>query len=145
MTDQLFTTATIDDLSPIVTGEMSNVCNCMAYDAETGESTDEPSPYCYGCFDDAVEMFGTDTKHLFDLFGHDRWQIVGFPVWNGTVNGRFEASTPIELVRAMTVRGEWSMTYRVYPDRIECSLSHHDAPMGSVTIVKPLDDDSVWY
>lgn len=144
-TNNLFTVATADDLTPIVTGEMSNVCFCLAYDSETGETTDEPSTECFGCFDDAVEMFGDDVKHLFELFGHDRWQIVGFPVWNGTVDGRFEASNPTELVRAMTVRSEWSMTYRVYDDRVEYSLSHHDAPTGSLTILTPIDDDSVWY
>ena len=41
----------------------------------------------------------------------------------------------------MAVRGEWIMRYEVYEDRIEYSLSHHDAPTGSHTVLTAVSDE----
>jgi hypothetical protein len=41
----------------------------------------------------------------------------------------------------MTVRSEWIMRYEVFSDRIEYSLSHHDAPMGSATTIRPVTEE----
>jgi hypothetical protein len=40
----------------------------------------------------------------------------------------------------MTVRSEWNMTYEVFPDRIEYSLSHHDA-MGSASTLTAVTEE----
>lgn len=137
--------------TPIAWGELTNTCTCCVYDHETGDNaTDEngddiPSDECFGCWDDALYSFGLAIDHLWNVYGHGRWQVSGIRLWNGEVGGKFQARDTRTLVDAMTVNSAWSMTYRVFADRIEYSLSHHDAPMGSASVLRPLDDDSIWY
>lgn len=87
-------------------------------------------------------MFTTDVQPLFDLAesfdnGYE-WGIVGFPVWDGTVDGRFEAKDAKTLLRAITVDSEWILRYEVKDGTLFASLSHHDAPTGGAMTVKPL-------
>ena len=48
-----------------------------------------------------------------------------------------------DLLRGMAVRGEWTMRYEVYADRIEYSLSHHDAPTGSASVLTIMTPEEV--
>jgi len=134
---------------PIVSGEITNTCTCQAFDPETFEIlTDDygdpvPSDECFGCWDDALNMFSEDIAHLWEVYGHDRWVVTGIQLWNREVGGHFEARNVADLVRGMTVNSAWSMKYHVYADRVEYSLSHHDA-LGSASVLRPLDDDTCW-
>lgn len=129
--------------TPIAKGEITNTCTCTVYDEETGEYTEEPSANCYGeCWESEVEFFGYITKELIDNNETGWWQVANLRLWNGEVGGLFHAETVTELLRGMTVRSEWIMRYEVFSDRIEYSLSHHDAPMGSSTTLVPVSEDS---
>ena len=127
---------------PMFTGEIQNTCTCTVYDEETGEYTDEPATDCYGsCWDFAVEDFANCTEHLRELAVDDLWHAEGIQLWNRTVGGYFRASKVTDILEAMTVNSMWTMRFRVYADRVEYSLSHHDAPMGSASVLTPFTGD----
>ena len=56
------------------------------------------------------------------------------------MSGYFHAKTVADLIEGMTVRSDWRMTYQVFADRIEYSLSHHDA-MGSATTLTAVSEE----
>lgn len=122
-------------------GEITNSCTCTVYDEVTGEYTDEPTDSCYGdCWDMAVEDFANVTEELRDSNETGWWKVENLRLWNGEVGGLFPADKVEELLRGMTVNSGWTMTYEVFADRIEYSLSHHDAPMGSASVVRPVTE-----
>jgi hypothetical protein len=129
--------------TPIATGEITNTCTCTVYDEVTGEHTEELATNCYGdCWEDSVYFFGLVTEELRDSNNTDWWQVTNLRLWNGDFGGLFHAKTVTELISGMTVRSEWTMRYEVFSDRIDYSLSHHDAPMGSKTTLLPVSEDS---
>jgi len=123
-------------------GEITNACNCLAYEDENGEEVSIDENYtCYGdCWEFAVEDFSLVTEDLRNANETGWWKVENLRLWNGEVGGLFPADTVAKLLEGMTVRSEWRMTYEVFPDRIEYSLSHHDAPMGSATTVRPVTE-----
>lgn len=128
--------------TPIASGEITNSCTCTVYDEATGEYTDEPSDSCFGdCWELAVEDFEMVTEELRDSNETGWWQVGGLRLWNGEVGGYFYADKTVALIEGMTVNSSWRMTYEVFSDRIEYSLSHHDAPMGSSSVIRPVSDE----
>jgi len=122
------------------TYEMTNSCTCVTYNEETGDWEDAPECWS-GCWDEQKEDLLEITKHLWDLNETNWWHVTGFQLWNGEVGGYFRAETIDSLISAMTVRGEWTMRGTVYEDRIEYSLSHHDAPTGSNTVITAVTEE----
>lgn len=120
-------------------GEITNSCTCVTYNEETGEW--DTAPECWGdCWDCSVEDFENVTKELMDSNETGWWKVSDLRLWNGEVSGYFHAEKVTDLLEGMTVRGEWIMRYEVFSDRIEYSLSHHDA-MGSATVLTPISDE----
>jgi hypothetical protein len=113
---------------------MTNTCICTD---ENGEYSD----VCWDCWDDQVQNFYFETKHLFEKNPTYFWRVGGIPLWNREVGGIVECRTAIDLIHAMTVNSEWTMRYTVHPDCIEYSLSHHDAPMGSASFVRIAEEE----
>ena len=125
----------------VITGEITNTCTCVQYD-QNGEPTDEPVSYCYGdCWQDSIDDFTEVTRDLRENNETDWWKVTGLRLWDGEVSGYFHADNVEEMLRGMAVRGEWIMRYEVHEDRIEYSLSHHDAPMGSSTVLTAISDE----
>ena len=123
-------------------GELTNTCTCTVYDEETGEYTDEPSETCYGeCWESEVEYFGYVVQELINNNETGWWRVDNLALWDGGHGGWFHANSVTELINGMTVRSAWTMRYEVFADRIEYSLSHHDAPMGSSTTLRPVTED----
>lgn len=133
-------TTTIPTESGTYTAVYQNTCSCEAYDPDTDEST--PANDCYGdCWEDTVQDFSNITEHLFTEHNQG-FSIVGFPVWNGTIDGRFTARNAEQLLNAMTPdRAEWRMEVTVHADRIVALLSHHDCPTGGTMTVTPISED----
>jgi hypothetical protein len=124
----------------ITEGEITNTCTCVQVD-DDGNTTDEPVSHCYGdCWYDSVDDFTEVTKELRIANESDWWKVTNLRLWDGDVSGYFHADTVEELLRGMAVRGEWSMRYKIYADRIEYSLSHHDAPTGSATVLTAVSE-----
>jgi hypothetical protein len=122
-------------------GEITNTCTCFQYDEETGEYTDEPVSYCYGdCWNDSVADFSEVTREFRETNETDWWKVTDLRLWNGDVSGYFHADKVEEMLYGMAVRGEWIMRYEVFADRIEYSLSHHDA-MGSNTTLTAISEE----
>lgn len=120
--------------------EITNSCTCTTYNEDTGEW--DTAPECWGdCWETQVEDFTTITEELFNNNDTNWWKVTGLQLWNGSVGGYFQAKTPVDLLRGMTVNSEWIMRGTAYPDRIEYSLSHHDAPMGSSTVLLPVSEE----
>lgn len=119
--------------------EITNTCTCEVYDAETDEYTDAPE--CWGaCWDDSVEMFAEDTRTLRESNETGWWKVTDLMLWSGPVSGYFHANTVSEILDRMTVDSAWTMRYTAYDDRVEYSLSHHDA-MGSATTLTAVTED----
>jgi hypothetical protein len=124
----------------IAEGEITNTCVCVQYD-ENDEPTDEPVSYCYGdCWLDSVTDFSEVTKEFRETNETDWWKVTDLRLWNGDVSGYFHADKVEEMLYGMAVRGEWTMRYKVFSDRIEYSLSHHDA-MGSNTTLTAVTEE----
>lgn len=123
--------------------EITNTCTCTVYDEETGEHTDEPAEYCDGwCWDCATEQFAQDTKTFRESNETGWWKVSNLRLWNGDASGYFYAKPDnvLEILRGMTVNSAWILRYTPYDDRIEYSLSHHDA-MGSATTITAISDE----
>jgi len=127
--------------TPIATGEITNTCTCVQVDDE-GNTTDEPVSHCYGdCWYDSVDNFTYVCNDFREKNETDWWKVTNLRLWDGDVSGYFHADNVEDLLRGMAVRGEWIMRYSVFADRIEYSLSHHDAPMGSATVLTAVSDE----
>jgi hypothetical protein len=127
-----------------ITGEITNTCTCNLYE-EDGEVKSIDETYgstCFGdCWEFAVEDFAMVTETLRDSNETGWWRVENLRLWNGEVSGLFDANTVAKLIEGMTVRGEWTMHYEVFDDRIEYSLSHHDAPTGSKSVLRCVSKD----
>lgn len=127
----------------IAEGEITNDCSCVQVD-EDGNPTDEPVSYCYGdCWQDSVDEFSDITRDFCENNETGWWKVTNLRLWNGEVSGYFSAYTVEGMLEGMAVRGSWIMRYKVFSDRIEYSLSHHDAPMGSLTTLTAVAEDEV--
>ena len=126
-----------------LTGEITNNCTCLTYE-EDGETLSIDAEYgstCYGdCWDFAVEDFANVTEELRNSNETDWWKVEDLRLWSGEVSGYFHAKTVADLIEGMTVRSDWNMSYKVFSDRIEYSLSHHDA-MGSASTLTPVSEE----
>lgn len=128
----------------IASGEITNGCNCLVYNDGEGEQSLDPDYPCYGdCWEFAVEDFTMLTEDFRKTNTTDWWHAKNLRLWNGEVSGYFHANTVAKLLEGMTVRGEWIMRYEVFADRIEYSLSHHDAPTGSSTVLTVMTEEEV--
>jgi len=129
--------------TPIATGEITNTCTCLTYE-ENGEEMTIDTEYgstCFGdCWEFAVEDFSMITEELRDSNETDWWKVDDLRLWSGYVSGYFYGKTVSAILEGMTVRSEWNMSYKVFSDRIEYSLSHHDA-MGSASTLRPVTDN----
>ena len=123
-------------------GEITNNCNCLTYiDENDNEVSIDDTYTCYGdCWEYSVEDFTNVTKELMDSNDTGWWKVSNLRLWNGEVSGYFHAEKVTDLLTGMTVRGDWTMRYEVFTDRIEYSLSHHDA-MGSASVLTPISDE----
>lgn len=120
--------------------QYTNSCTCTYMDVDTGESIE--SDQCFGdCFEFQIEDFSNCADHLFINNETNWWRIKGLRLWDGDKNGLVHAKTPEELLRGMTVNSEWTIRGTIYADKIEYSLSHHDAPMGSHTVVEIVTEE----
>ena len=118
--------------------EISNSCTCTTLNENNEEV---PTDYCDGfCWESTMDYFAEVTKPLFTKNDHKLWQVSGLPLWNRTIDGVFEAETPENLLRGITVNSEWTLRFKVIATTMRCWLAHHDAPTGghySVTIGSP--------
>lgn len=120
--------------------EITNSCTCEFYDEEKDEYF--PSENCWGdCWEFSVEDFTNITNHLFEKNETGWWKVSKLRLWDGDVSGFFHADSALKLLQGMSVRSEWYMRGDVYEDRIEYSLSHHDAPMGSSSTLTIISED----
>jgi hypothetical protein len=130
-------------ITTALTGEITNNCTCLTYE-EDGETLSIDTEYgstCYGdCWDFAVEDFANVTEELRNSNETDWWKVSNLRLWSGEVSGYFHAKKVADLIEGMTVRSDWNMSYKVFSDRIEYSLSHHDA-MGSASTLTPVSEE----
>jgi hypothetical protein len=115
------------------TNEITNLCNC---ELEDDDGNIVIAEYCHGCWEDSLYEFAEATKDIVESNGRGLWEVDGLPLWNGSVSGIAEARSAEDLLRAITVRGEWILRYSVTDGELRCSLSHHDAPMGGRMTVR---------
>ena len=126
----------------IATGEITNNCTCTIYDIDSEEYTDEPAGECFGdCWEYALEDFAEVTQELRDSNETNWWRVENLQLWDRRVSGMFHANNVSGLLEGMTVRSDWTMRYTVFSDRVEYSLSHHDAPMGSNSTLRAVTEE----
>lgn len=118
----------------------TNTCTCNSYDIEN--DTVIPLDYCDGsCWDDVLEDFTNITEHLFDKNETMWWKVNNLTLWNGNHSGYIYAKTVEQLIRGMSVNSEWTMHGQIYGEYILYSLHHHDAPMGSNTVLRIISEE----
>jgi hypothetical protein len=123
-----------------LTGTITNSCSCVTYNEDTGFLTEATE--CDGlCWEYSVEDFSNVTEELRKNNMSDHWKVENLRLWNGEVSGNFHADKVEDILRGMTVRGDCTMRYEVFSDRIEYSLSHHDAPTGSKSVLRPVTEE----
>ena len=126
----------------LFTGTMTSGCSCTAYDDTIGEYTNEPAAECYGgCWEWSLDDFSTCIQEMLDNAETNWWRVENLKLWDRQVSGMFHAKTVEEILRGMTVNSEWTMRYTVFSDRVEYSLSHHDAPTGSSSVLRAVTDE----
>ena len=134
----------------LITAELTNTCTCTVYDEETGEYTDEPSTDCDGtCWEYGVEDFYNLCEEVIASNETGWWKVTNLRLWDGEHSGYFHVkpqkhrwTEASEIIRGMTVDSMWTLRYTAYPDRVEYSLSHHDA-MGSASVLTPVSEEEV--
>lgn len=121
--------------------EITNTCTCTKYDPVAEEFTDEPADDCDGwCWDFALEQFAQDADALIQSNETGWWKVSNLRLWNREVSGYFHAKNVQDIVHGMAVNSAWIMRYTPYDDRIEYSLSHHDA-MGSCSTLTAVSEE----
>ena len=112
--------------------QITNSCTCT-------DENGEPTLYdCYGCWHDVVNEFTSDTEEFFNLATHGEFRINGLPLWSGDIFGVAKVADAKELLRAITVNGDWQLSYCVEGETLHCLLSHHDVPTGKGFTVEPI-------
>lgn len=118
--------------------EITNCCTCTTYNEDTQKWDDTTE--CYGCWDDTLYDFNCETHDLQESNETGWWKVSNLRLWSGEVSGYFHATKVEDILRGMTVNSAWTMRYTAYPDRVEYSLSHHDA-MGSASTLTAVSED----
>jgi len=117
-----------------------NLCSCM--ESDDFIMIEALQIECDGiCWEMALEDFTNITSGLFEVNETYWWKVSNLKLWDGNHGGYGKAKNAEELLRLMTVRGDWDIKGKVFNDRIEYSLSHHDAPMGSNTVLTMITDE----
>lgn len=124
--------------------EYTNTCTCSSYDEETDtyiESSD-----CYGdCWELTLEDFANITEHLIEKNETMWWRVKDLALWDGNHGGFFYAENMEDLIHGMTVNSAWIIRGEVFYDRIEYSLSHHDAMGSSTTLTIVTEEEREKY
>lgn len=114
--------------------EFGNLCSCM--ESDDFIMIEALQTECDGiCWEMALEDFTDITSGLFEANETYWWKVSNLKLWDGNHGGYGKAKDAQALLELMTVRSDWNIKGKVFNDRIEYSLSHHDAPMGSNTVL----------
>lgn len=117
----------------------SNLCSCM--ESDDFVMIEALQIECDGiCWEMALEDFTDITSGLFEVNETMWWKVSNLGLWDGNHSGYGKAKDAEELLRLMTVNSDWNIKGKVFNDRIEYSLSHHDS-MGSNTVVTMITDE----
>lgn len=117
----------------------SNLCSCM--ESDDFIMIEALQTECDGiCWEMALEDFTDITSGLFEVNETMWWKVSNLGLWDGNHSGYGKAKDAEELLRLMTVNSDWNIKGKVFNDRIEYSLSHHDS-MGSNTVVTMITDE----
>jgi hypothetical protein len=117
----------------------SNLCSCM--ESDDFIMIEALQTECDGiCWEMALEDFTDITSGLFEANETYWWKVSNLGLWDGNHSGYGKAKDAEELLRLMTVNSDWNIKGKVFNDRIEYSLSHHDS-MGSNTVVTMITDE----
>jgi len=119
--------------------EFGNLCNCM--ESDDFIMIEALQTECDGiCWMMALEDFTDITSGLFEVNETMWWKVSNLGLWDGNHSGYGYAKDAESLLELMTVRSDWNIKGKVFNDRIEYSLSHHDS-MGSNTVVTMITDE----
>ena len=114
-------------------------CSCM--ESDDFVMLNALQTECDGiCWEMALEDFTDITSGLFEVNETMWWKVLNLGLWDGNHSGYGYAKDAEELLRLMTVNSDWNIKGKVFNDRIEYSLSHHDS-MGSNTVVTMITDE----
>lgn len=73
------------------------------------------------------------------------WKVEGLPLWNRSVGGivllqTSEKDFPMELLRLLTVRSDWTLRWKLEEGSLSLVLYHHDVPCGRAFSARPLTE-----
>jgi hypothetical protein len=115
------------------------LCSCM--ESDDFVMINALQTECDGiCWMMALEDFTDITSGLFEVNETMWWKVSNLGLWDGNHSGYGYAKDAESLLELMTVRSDWNIKGKVFNDRIEYSLSHHDS-MGSNTVVTMITEE----
>lgn len=120
-----------------LSGTITTQCACVD---ENGEEF--YNEYCDGtCYEYALEDFAQVVEPLLNVT--DYFKISGIQLWNSTVNGFAKCDNAQDLVRAMSVSGEFILRWEFDDETnsLGARLSHHDCPTGCYVTVEPIPEE----
>ena len=119
--------------------EFGTYCSCM--ESDDFVMLNALQTECDGiCWEMALEDFTDIVSGLFEVNETLWWKVSNLGLWDGNHSGYGKAKDAEELLRLMTVNSDWNIKGKVFNDRIEYSLSHHDS-MGSNTVVTMITEE----
>jgi len=106
---------------------IANTCTCI-----------KDRDGCEGdCWDFAFDDFEKEIAPLLER--GSQFSIQGFPVWNGTRDGEFEATDARTFLDKITPsRTEWNLAYDIKDCVLTGRLSHHDGN-GTIKVTNTND------
>ena len=114
-------------------------CSCM--ESDDFVMLNALQTECDGiCWEMALEDFTDIVSGLFEVNETMWWKVSNLGLWDGNHSGYGYAKDAQSLLELMTVNSDWNIKGKVFNDRIEYSLSHHDS-MGSNTVVTMITDE----
>jgi hypothetical protein len=119
-----------------LSGEITTNCACV--DEDGVEFYNE---YCDGtCYEYALEDFAQVVEPL--LKSTEYFKVNGIRLWDSTVGGIAKCETAQDLVRAMSVDGQFILRWEFDDETnaLEARLSHHDCPTGCRVTVEQADE-----
>lgn len=108
---------------------MESHCTCTRYDDELDEWTEEPSDYCYGCWDDAKYDFTENLLYPWYAANnyHDNTpiKIVGTRMTWMSRSG-YKETYAKDILDDLMINGEFTLRWTLEGDKLSCIRSSHD-------------------
>lgn len=104
-------------------------CTCMKYDDELDEWTEEPSDYCYGCWEDSVYDFTENILYPWYAANnyHDNTPIkIVSPNLGWMRQPAYKDTYAKDILDDLKINGDFTLRFYLEGNKLSCVRSSHD-------------------